>query len=147
MIILKFRKLCKLSKNSVTLINTLYIFKYIIRGLFSGVFLRGPHPEHWRKYLRVYSESSLHDDSVFCSMVRSSICSHSEFLPRALNSEFPTLEDYICFSTQHFWSHIWNHGWKKIQDISLNIIIIIIIIIYFKFTPRRWWLYSLRKIK
>jgi len=30
-------------------------------------------------------------------MVRDSIGSHSEFLPRDLNSEFPTLEAYICF--------------------------------------------------
>ena len=30
-------------------------------------------------------------------MVRDSICSHSEFLPRDLNSEFPTLEADICF--------------------------------------------------
>ena len=29
--------------------------------------------------------------------MRDSIGSHSEFLPRALNSKFPSLEAYICF--------------------------------------------------
>ena len=55
-------------------------FLYMIRGLFSG-FSRGPHPEKLRKYLRVYSESSFNDDSVFCSMVErwDSIGSHFEF--------------------------------------------------------------------
>ena len=58
------------------------------------VFLKRTPPEQGRKYLRVYSESYI---KVFCSMVRDSIGSHSEFLPRALNSEFPTLEACICF--------------------------------------------------
>jgi hypothetical protein len=67
--------------------------KYMIRGLFSVFFSRGQH----RKYLRVYYESSFNVDSVFCSMVNDSIGSHPKFLPRALNSEFSTLEAYICF--------------------------------------------------
>ena len=65
--------------------------KYMIRGLFSVFFSRGQH----RKYLRVYYESSFNVDSVFCSMVNDSIGSHPKFLPRALNSEFSTLEAYI----------------------------------------------------
>ena len=64
----------------------------MIRGLFSEFFSRGPQPEHRMKYLRVDSESSFNDDSVFYSMVRDFIGPQSEFLPRALNSEFLTLE-------------------------------------------------------
>ena len=56
-----------------------------------------PHPKYRRKYLRVYSEPLFNDDPVFASMVRDFISSHSEFLPRSMNSEFPNLETYICF--------------------------------------------------
>ncbi len=64
-------------------------------GLFSGFFSKGPHPEHRRKYSRIYFEYSFNDDSVFNFMVRDSNGSHSDFLPRAMNSEFPTLEAYV----------------------------------------------------
>ena len=83
------------------------IFKYIIRGLFSEFLSRGPHPEHRRKYSRVYSESSFNDDSVFCSKEIYYIGSHSEFLPIALNSKFLDLEAkflnlFLGLVTQHF---------------------------------------------
>ena len=55
------------------------------------------------EHLRIYPEFSFNDYYllVFCSVVRDSIGSHSEFLPRVLNSEFLTLEAYICFWVGH----------------------------------------------
>jgi len=51
-------------------------------------------------------------------MVRHSIGSHSEFLPRALNSEFPSLRANI--DEEHFLLYIWKNDWKTIKDISLH---------------------------
>ena len=80
-------------------------------------FLRRTPPEHRRKYLRVHSESSFNDDPVFCSMVRDSIGSHSEFLPKALSSEFIEKDTFLEQTVLHLCLGISD---KASKDFSLR---------------------------
>ena len=73
------------------------IFEYFKKGSSFSNPYKLTVSEHGITFLRLYSESSFKQESVFCSTHTFVPPIRPGLFSKALNSEFPNLEAFICF--------------------------------------------------